>query len=114
VFIVTYVDLINKRRTIGIERAIGISGPSITLSYMLKAAVFAVFGVALGIGLFYGVALPAVRHHPFEFPIGPVYLSVTSGEIRSDALILVVVAVVGAALPAWRATRTRLLDAIWG
>jgi len=114
VFIVTYVDLVNKRRTIGIERAIGISGPAITLSYMLKAAVFAVLGVALGIGLFYGVVVPVVRHHPFEFPIGPVTLSVTSTEIRRDAVILVAVAVVGALLPAWRATRTRLLDAIWG
>jgi putative ABC transport system permease protein len=114
VLIVTYVDLINKRRTIGIERAIGISGPAITLSYMLKAAVFAVLGVVLGVGLFYGMAVPFVNHHPFEFPIGPVTLSVTAGEIRRDALILVVVALAGALLPAWRATRTRLLDAIWG
>jgi len=114
VFIVTYVDLVNKRRTVGIERAIGISGAAITMSYLLKAAVFAVVGVALGLGLFFGLAIPAVRHHPFNFPIGPVTLSPTGPEIRRDALILVVVAVVGALLPAWRTVRARLLDVIWG
>lgn len=114
VFIVTYVDLMNKRRTIGIERAIGISGSAITMSYLLKAIVFAAVGVALGLGLFYGAALPVVRNHPFNFPIGPVTLSPTGPEIRRDALILVVVAVVGALLPAWRTVRARLLDVIWG
>ena len=114
VFIVTYVDLMNKRRTIGIERAIGISGGAITLSYLLKAVVFASVGVALGLGLFYGLAIPVVDHHPFNFPIGPVTLSPTGPELRRDALILVVVAVVGALLPAWRTVRARLLDVIWG
>jgi putative ABC transport system permease protein len=114
VFIVTYVDLVNRRRTIGIERAVGISGPAITLSYLLKAAIFAVVGVGIGIGLFYGAAIPAVQHHPFEFPVGPVTLSVTGAEIRRDAAILVVVAIIGALLPSWRTMRTRLLDAIWG
>ena len=114
VFIVTYVDLVNKRRTIGIERAIGISGPAITMAYLLKAVVFAVAGVVLGLGLFYGLAIPAVNHHPFSFPIGPVTLSVTGAEIRRDALILVVVAVIGALLPTWRTVRTKLIDAIWG
>lgn len=35
-----------------------------------------------------------------------------SSELRRDALILLVVAVVGGLLPAWRAVRVRLLDAI--
>ena len=113
VFIVTYVDLVNKRRTIGIERAIGISGPAITLNYLLKAVVFAVLGILFGAGLFFGAAIPLVRHHPFQFPIGPVTLSVSSAELRSDAIILLAVAVIGALVPAWRAVRIRLLDAVW-
>jgi putative ABC transport system permease protein len=113
VFIVTYVDLVNKRRTIGIERAIGISGWAITLNYLLKAVVFTFFGVLCGAGLFFGAAIPLVRHHPFQFPIGPVTLSVSSNELRSDAVILLVVALLGALVPAWRAVRIRLIDAVW-
>ena len=114
VFIVTYIDLVNRRRTIGIERAIGISGPAITIGYVLKAVVFAVLGVAFGGAFFYGVAMPFIRHHPFMFTIGPVTLSPPSGELRNDALILVGVAIVGALVPTLRTVRTRLLDAIWG
>jgi putative ABC transport system permease protein len=114
VFIVTYVDLVNKRRTMGVERAIGISGPAITASYGLKAVVFAVLGVAFGAGLFFGGAMPLVDRYPFQFPIGPVTLSVTRQELQRDAIILIVVAVVGALVPAWRAVRVHLLKAIWG
>jgi putative ABC transport system permease protein len=103
VFIVTYIDLANRRRTIGIERAIGISGPAITLSYVLKAIVFAALGVLLGAGMFFGGAVPVVRHHPFQFTIGPVMLSPTSSELRSDAIFLVVVAIM--ALGCWRRSR---------
>jgi len=77
VFIVTYVDLVSRRRTIGIERAIGIGGGAIVLGYVLKAVVFAVVGVVVGGLLFVQVAVPVVAAHPFRFPIGPVSLSVT-------------------------------------
>lgn len=114
VFIVTYVDLINRRRTIGIERAIGIRATAIVTSYVLKAVVFAAIGIVLGAILFRFIAVPLVNRYPFQFPIGPVTLTVTAAEMRSDALILVIVAVVGALLPAWTAVRTRIIDAIWG
>jgi len=114
VFIVTYVDLVSKRRTMGIERAIGITGAAIVLSYVLKAICFAVIGVVLGAALFKFVAVPLVDQHPFQFPIGPVILSVTSRELRHDAIVLVIVASLGALAPAWRSVRIGILDAIWG
>lgn len=114
VFIVTYVDLVNRRRTMGIERAIGVSGLAITASYEIKAVAFAVSGVIFGIAIYFGAAIPLVRRYPFQFPIGPVVISVTSQELQRDAVILVVVAVIGALVPAWHAVRSRLLDAIWG
>jgi putative ABC transport system permease protein len=114
VFIVTYVDLINRRRIMGIERAIGISSQAITASYGLKAVVFALIGIGLGAGLFFGAAVPLVDRFPFQFPIGPVTLSATVEELRRDALVLVVVSLVGAIAPAWRAVRIHLVRAIWG
>lgn len=114
VFIVTYVDLVSKRRTIGIERAIGITPASLTASYALRAVVFAIIGVALGAAIFLGVIVPVVHRHPFQFPTGPVELSVSGRELRRDALILMTVAVVGAVIPASRSVRVRLIEAIWG
>lgn len=39
-------------------------------------------------------------------------LSVSSTELRGDAVILLAVAVIGALVPAWRVVRVRLLDAV--
>ena len=114
VFIVTYVDLVSKRRTIGIERAIGITPGALTMSYALRAVVFALIGIALGAAIFLLVIVPLVRAHPFHFPTGAVELSVRGRELRRDALILMAVAIVGAVIPASRSVRVRLIEAIWG
>lgn len=114
VFIVTYVDLAAKRRTIGIERAIGITPSAIVGSYLLRAVVFGLVGVSLGALLMLGAVVPLFDHHPLSFPTGPVTLSVTGEVLRRNAAVMLAVAVVGALLPAWRTVRTRLLDAIWG
>lgn len=114
IFIVTYIDLVNRRRQIGIERAIGIRGGAIVISYCLKAIAYTVVGIAAGALLFKAAVVPFVAHHPFQFPNGPVTLSPSASELRRDALILIVVAISAAFIPAWRSVRIRILDAIWG
>lgn len=114
VFIVTYIDLVNKRRAIGIERAIGISNGAIVLSYVMRAIVFAVVGVVLGAAIFAWVAMPLVDRYPFDFPVGPVTLSLTGETMNRNAFVLVGAAIIGALLPAWRSVKMKLLDAIWG
>jgi putative ABC transport system permease protein len=113
VTIVTYVDLVGKRRTIGIERAIGIRSNAIVWSYIIKAIAYALAGTAAGMALYLGVVVPLIDRHPFSFPTGEVTLSVSRGQLRSDSVILIVVAVASALLPALRTVRIRILDAIW-
>ena len=114
IFIVTYVDLVNKRKQIGIERAIGIKSSAIVTSYVLKAWVYALIGIILGWVLFKQVAIPLVQHHPFRFPNGPVTLASDNKEMRRDVVILLIVAFIGAIIPAARSVRIKILDAIWG
>lgn len=114
VFIVTYVDLAAKRRTIGIERAIGITPGAIVGSYLLRALVFGVLGISLGALLMWAGVSPWFVRHPLSFPTGPVSLSLTGTVMRRNAGVMLVVAVLGALLPALRTVRTKLLDAIWG
>lgn len=114
VFIVTYVDLAAKRRTIGIERAIGITPAAIVGSYLLRALVFGIVGVSLGALLMWLGVAPLFERHPLSFPTGPVSLSLTGTVMRRNAAVMLLVAVLGALAPAWRTVRTKLLDAIWG
>ena len=113
IFIVTYVDLVNKRRQIGIERAIGITSASIVLSYIIRAVIYAVFGVLAAALIFVYVVLPIEAHHPFHFPFGDVLLAVDVSTLMSSAFILCAVAVVSAFIPAWQTVRTKIIDAIW-
>lgn len=113
IFIVTYVDLVNKRRQIGIERAIGIHSPAIVASYVLKALTYAIVGIIAGLLLFTLAITPLVTHHPFEFPNGPVALATSPHEIRADLIILLIVAAIAALVPALQSVRLRIIDAIW-
>jgi putative ABC transport system permease protein len=114
IFTITYIDLVNKRRQIGIERAIGIKSGPIVFSYVIKAWAYALAGIGVGFLLFrYGVTR-FVKHHPFHFPNGPVTLATTWGEMVRDLVILLAVATIAAIVPATRSVRIRILDAIWG
>jgi putative ABC transport system permease protein len=111
---VTYIDLANKRRQTGIERAIGIRSAPIVLSYVLKAWAYAVVGIGAGYLLLRYLITPLVNAHPFQFPNGPVTLATSWHETVLDLIVLAVVASAAALLPAWRAVQIRILDAIWG
>ena len=113
IFIVTYVDLVNKRRQIGIERAIGITSASIVLSYIIRAVLYAAFGILAAALIFRYLVVPIEAQHPFHFPFGDVMLAVDVPELVSSAFILCGVAIVSAFIPAWQTIRTKIIDAIW-
>lgn len=114
VFIVTYVDVVNRRRQIGIQRAIGIKSHSITISYLIRALFYAIVGLIIGILAFKYVIVPMEARHPFEFPFGPAYLTTKPAYTARMAFILLVVSLVAAFIPVWRVMRIKILDAIWG
>ncbi|MGA7677073.1 MAG: FtsX-like permease family protein [Dehalococcoidia bacterium] len=114
VFIVTYVDVVNRRRQIGIQRAIGIKSHSITVSYLIRALFYAIVGLIIGILVFKYVVIPVEARHPFEFPFGPAYLITQPSYTARMAFILLVVSLTAAFIPVWRVMRIKILDAIWG
>jgi len=114
VFIVTYVDVINRRRQIGIQRAIGIKSQSIAISYLIRAVFYAIVGLIIGILVFKYVIIPVEARHPFEFPFGPAYLLTQPSYTARMAFILLVVSLAAAFIPVWRVMRIKILDAIWG
>jgi putative ABC transport system permease protein len=114
VFIVTYVDVINRRRQIGIQRAIGIKSESITMSYLIRALFYAIVGLIIGILVFKYVIIPVEVRHPFQFPFGPAYLLTQPSFTARMAFILLVVSLAAAFIPVWRVMRIKILDAIWG
>jgi len=114
IFIITYVDIVNKKRQIGISRAIGISTPTIVMSYLIRAVFYTILGATIGTLVFVLIIVPLEVRYPFSFPLGDVLLSVNPAFIFRNAQILLLVGIVSALMPALQAVRSKIIDAIWG
>jgi len=114
IFIIIYVDIINKTREIGILRAIGIKPYIIFTSYIIKAAAYSVGGVILGSVVFFGVLVPYFNLHPFVLPICDAVLVLTKTDFIARAETIMWVAVLSALIPSVAVTKSKILKAIFG
>ncbi|MGP8081142.1 MAG: ABC transporter permease [Dehalococcoidales bacterium] len=114
VFIMTYIDVANRRRQIGVQRAIGITPWSITLSYLMRAIFYAVTAIVLAILLYIFVVSPIEAKYPFYFPFGAVYFIIGATNIFNMAAIVLSVSLVASFLPVRGMMRMKIMDAIWG
>lgn len=114
IFIVTYVDLINRRRQIGIQRAIGIKTHVIVLSYLLRALFYAIVGVIVGYLIYSYIIIPLELKKPFIFPFGPAYLSTSTVIVVRTILLVVIVAIIASVIPVFRLMRKSIIESIWG
>jgi putative ABC transport system permease protein len=114
VFIVIYIDVVDRRRQIGILRAIGIKAWIIRLTYVFQSGVYALAGMAVGSAIFLGGLVPYFRAHPFSLPICDAVLLVSAGDYAARAATIVVVALLSGLIPAVQVTRMKVLDAMGG
>jgi len=114
IFIVIYVNVVNRRRQIGILKAIGMREQIIVNSYILQALFYAISGVGLGLALVYYLLIPYFAANPLDIAFGRVSLAVTENALIISGLSLIVAAIVGGFIPSWRAARESILKAIWG
>ena len=114
VFIVTYIDVTNRRRQIGIQRAIGIAPGSIVMTYVIRAVFYSVVAIAIAGLVFLYIIVPVETRYPFRFPFGPVYLAFGPHNLARAGVILLGASLVSSFLPAWMSLRIRIMDAIWG
>lgn len=113
VFIVTYIDVTNRRRQIGIQRAIGITPSSIIVAYLLRAIFYAIVASIVAILAFLYVVMPIEARYPFHFPFGDVNLVTGFSSVAQAVIILLCATLVAAFIPVWMTLRIKILDAIW-
>lgn len=114
VFIVTYIDVANRRRQIGVQRAIGITPWSITLSYLMQAIFYALAAIMLAILLYFFIVSPVEARYPFYFPFGAVYFVIGASNIFLMTAIVLSVSLAASFLPVRGMMRMKIMDAIWG
>jgi len=113
VAMVTYIDLANRRKQIGIQRAIGITKRTIILAYTFRAFFLFAIGTVLSSLVFVFVIVPLERQHPVHFSFGYILFPVEVSYLVTAAVLLGIVSLLSAAIPAWQATRMQVVDAIW-
>jgi len=114
IFIVVYIDIINKRRQIGILRAIGIKNYLIRGLYVIQTAVYSFTGVCLGTAIFFGAIVPYFKANPFVLPICDAVLVTNAADFIFRAEAVMLVALLSGLIPAILVTRVKMLDAIRG
>jgi len=112
-FIVIYISVVNKKRQIGILRAIGINNRTILLSYIMQSLFYAIMGIIIG-GLIFGFAVvPYFNNHPIDLSIGRVTLAVSSTTVENSILGILLAALLAGIVPILNITRNSIIKSIW-
>jgi len=115
--IVAFIGIVNtlalsvheRRREVGLLRAVGTSRPQVRRMVVLEAVLISVFGAALGValGLVYGALLQKVLE-----PQGVTVLAIPTGQILWFLALSVLGGMLAALWPAFTASRLDVLRAI--
>ena len=114
IFIVIYVDIVNKRKQIGILRAIGVKPYIIIFSYVILSAVYIVIGVIFGTIVFQFILVPYFQANPFVLPICDAVLVLNKIDYIARVEAVTWVSIISGLIPSAIITRTKMLNAILG
>lgn len=114
IFIIIFITAITRRKFIGILKAIGVSGVTLELSYVMLSLFYSLLGVAIGVTILYTLLLPYFTANPIDFPFSDGILSVTVFDTVSRSLLLIVTTIIAGYIPARLIVKKNTLDAILG
>jgi putative ABC transport system permease protein len=113
-FIVIYIGVVNRKKQIGILRAIGIPQNAIVGSYLIQSILYIGAGIVVGWLLFRFVILQYFMAYPLDLPIGLVSLTLKSGALGGWIFGLMIAGVLAGLVPALTVMRESIIKSIWG
>ncbi len=114
ILIIIYINVLNRKKEIGILKAVGISPGSIVISYAFISMFYVSLGILSGLVLYFALM--------YYFTVSPVvfYETITiipeiqGGLIIESIFTMLIMSVIAGILPAWRVSKESILEAIWG
>lgn len=113
VFIVTYINIINRKKQIGILKAIGVRKQVIVGSYLLQVLFQCACGIVTGIVMLNGICL-LLTVYRIRFPMGDLIPEIEYGSVAISIVLLFLVSLFSAFVPARQVTNEEILDAMRG
>lgn len=113
--VIIYVNVIYRRRQIGIMKAIGMKSSLIFTVFLMEALFLAGIGVAAGDALGY-IGTKYLETRPFYCPIIKEYISAKfyTYLLYDASIVSTIVVVLAGMYPALIASRTNIIKSIWG
>ncbi|MCQ6961909.1 ABC transporter permease [Methanolobus chelungpuianus] len=113
IYIIIFINVTNKRKQIGILKAVGIKKQIILGSYVLQSLAYGVTGVVIG-NIVMKLLLVLLSMRPLNMPIGPVIPILTTERLMTTSATLILASVVAGFFPSRKAADENILDAIFG
>ncbi len=113
IFIVVFVDIVNRRRQIGILKAIGISENIIIYSYIIRGMFYAVIGTILGYLFMQFVIIKAFVAYPINMPMADVIPVLLSKALVYSIAFFLIAGLVGSTVPAIKEIKKKILDLLY-
>lgn len=113
VFIVTYINIINRKKQIGILKAIGIRKQVIVGSYLFQVLFLCTCGIITGV-LILNIISTGLSINQLRFPMGYITPVIDYSRLAFSIVLLYAVAIVSGYIPARQVTNEEILDAMRG
>lgn len=113
IYIIIFINVTNKRKQIGILKAVGIKKEIILGSYVLQSLTYGVVGVLIG-NIVMQLLLWLLTIYPLSMPIGQVVPILTIERLVMTSLILILASMVAGFFPSKKAANENILEAIFG
>ncbi len=113
--IIIYINVIHKKRQIGIMKALGAKDSFVFKIFIMEAALFGVIGVSIGDVLGY-LAIKYTEAHPFYDAVMQAWISARFDYylLYNATLVSFAVTILSGVYPAVKASRVDIIKAIWG
>ena len=112
VFIMIYINVVQKRSQIGIMKAVGINGNTILTSYVIQSVFYGIMGGVIGFSFTYAIVYYFALN-PIIMPFGPVIPYITFQNYLTTFAILLVSSLIAGYLAARSVVHENILDAIF-
>ncbi len=114
ILIIVYINVFNKKKEIGILKAVGITPRSIVISYALLSMFYVSLGIFAGLILYFSLMLYFQGHPVTFYETMKIKPNIDPRLLIQSIFTMLTMSVIAGILPAWNVSRESILKAIWG